>query len=212
MTKKFHGCVLCAFVFILFCCGGKSTPPRIAEGVSLLAEPEEYAVFTAVLFPIDQDVVDPTIKTDLERKAYDESHRVHLEGITGNTYSLNRLTIQGSKTDKDSVDRDIIADYNFRNARVYRIDERKLLPLVPEGCTIVLVTHGESRMTAEGIMPSGGITTISRPGFNKEMTRAIVQINHVADPEMGVGYEVYLEKSSSNAPWMITGSILNRRY
>jgi hypothetical protein len=39
-----------------------------------------------------------------------------------------------------------------------------------------------------------------------------MQINHVADPEMGVGYRVYLEKSLKSGAWTLVDSVLNRRY
>lgn len=212
MTKRLMGCLIFTYAFIISCCGMTLAPFCAAEDAPLLTDAREYAVFAAVLFPKEPEFISPAEKNDSERMAYLATYRVQLDGISGNNYNLSRFTIRGAKTVKGSADQVMITDYNRRNEQSYRLDEERLLPLVPKGGRITLVNPGKTRIKEEGIMFSDGTTYISRPGFNKDLTKAILQINHVAGPEMGVGYQVYLEKSSSSGPWLITGLDLNRMY
>jgi hypothetical protein len=211
MTKRVQGCFFCFLAFFMLGGGVMLTPTDAAEDLPLLTDAEEYAVFMAVLFPKGPDSIDPATKADLERKAFLTGHRDRLDGITGNSYNLSRFTISGTKPDK-GPDHDLIGDYNRRNEHSCRLDEERLRSLVPKGGKIALVTQGEPGMTGGDILPFDGTTFISRPGFNQDLTKAIVQINHVAGPEMGVGYQVYLEKSSPGGTWVIIDSVLNRRY
>ena len=200
---------LCALAFTLFCMVG--APTHAAENAPLLTNVEEYAVFAAVLFPREPGIA-LNSKPDPEQKPSLDTGRMHLDGITTNSYILSRFTIVGTRNSHKGNDQGMTADYNRRNKKVYRLDEKKLLPLTAKEGRVVLVDPGETRTTGKTILSSGGITYISRPGFNQDMTQAIIQINHVADPEMGVGYQVYLEKSSSTGQWSMIGFDLNRRY
>lgn len=206
MTKRLPGYLFCILVLIMSCTEERLPSVRNAEDSLWLTNAEEYAVIVAVLFPTESDSGNSTAEVNFERKTY-----TRLDGITGNDYRLNRLTIQGKITDNSSVDQTTIADYNHRNEKSYRLDEKRLLPLIPEEGMVILVTPGGTETMEEGII-ADGTTYISRPGFNQDRTKAILQINHVAGPEMGVGYEVYLEKASSNGNWQITGLNLNRIY
>jgi hypothetical protein len=58
---------------------------------------------------------------------------------------------------------------------------------------------------------SGGMTTLSRPGFDSSRTKAVLEVGHQADYEMGVGYRVYLEKSPQTGQWVIVGADVTRR-
>ena len=212
MAKLLLYCSLYALALIMFCVGGALTSSHAAENAPLLTDAEEYAVFAAVLFPMEQTSIDPNTKLDPQQKAYSDAHSMKLDGITGNNYRLSRFTIdETNKPDKGS-DQGMTADYNRRNQQAFRLDEKRLLPLIPKKGMVILVDPVEKKILEKGIISSSETTYISRPGFNQDMTQAILQINHVADPEMGVGYQVYLEKSSLTGTWMIIGFDLNRRY
>jgi len=57
---------------------------------------------------------------------------------------------------------------------------------------------------------AGGISYLSRPGFNKGRTQAVVAVHHQAGYDMGVGYRVYLEKSPKRGEWVIRGAVMTR--
>lgn len=211
MTTLLRYYFLYALALIMFYLGGMVTASHSAENAPVLTNVEEYAVFAAVLFPRGPNLTVRTTKAAPGQKTYSDTHHIRLDGITGNNYSLSCFTIGRTKTDKDS-DQEMIMDYNHRNGQVYRLDEERLIPFIPDGGKVILVDPGEARILESGILPAIETTYISRPGFNQDLTKALVQINHVAGPEMGVGYQVYLEKSSSTGEWMIIDFDLNRRY
>lgn len=203
---------LYVLAFIMLCLGGTLTSSHAAEkNAPLITDVEEYAVFAAVLFPMEPALAANT-KAEPEQKKIFEAHPMKLEGITGNRYRLSRFTISGHKPDKGS-DQEMIGDYNRRNEEVFSLDEKRFLPFIPKTGMVILVDPGEDKIIGKDRISSAETTYMSRPGFNQKMTRAMLQINHVADPEMGVGYQVYLEKSPlTGGIWTIIGFELNRRY
>lgn len=181
-----------------------------AEDATLITDDSEYAVFAAVLFPGEPEVPD-SIRSDLEKRAYRDRRRIRLDGIHSNRYLVSRFTVTGSQSEK-GLDQALIADYNTRNTQAFMIDEVKLRAVTPKRGDITLVSPPDISKRADGEQLRSGMTCLSRPGFNKDRTKAVLQINHVADYEMGVGYLVYLEKSSKSGAWVMTGAVLNRRY
>ncbi len=207
-----HGS-LYVLAVILFCMEGALTSSTAAENAPLLTNGEEYAIFAAVLFPMEQTTsIDPNTKIDPQQKAYSNAQAMKLEGITGNNYRLSCFTIGRTNKENKGSDQGMIADYNRRNEQVFCLDEKRLLPLIPKKGMVILVDPREKKTLEKGMISFSETTYISRPGFNQDMTRAILQINHVADPEMGVGYQVYLEKSALTGTWKIINFDLNRRY
>lgn len=57
MAKLLQYCLLHVLAVILFCMGGALTSSNAAENAPLLTNGEEYAVFAAVLFPMEQTSV-----------------------------------------------------------------------------------------------------------------------------------------------------------
>ena len=203
MARRLRHCALYIPAFIIFYLAGVTTS-HAAENSGILTDIEEYAVFAALLFP-GEDIAST-------KKPGPDARPARLDSITAKYYRLSCFTVQGMiKTGKAS-DQEMTDDYNRKNSQVYQLDKEMLLPLIPEGGHVVLNDPDEIKSVKEGIVASSEITSISRPGFNKDKTRAIVQINHVAGPEMGVGYLVYMEKSVSTGTWMIVSFDLNRMY
>jgi hypothetical protein len=63
--------------------------------------------------------------------------------------------------------------------------------------------------TGESFGPfDSGRTYVSRVGFNRDKTQALVYVQHVAGPEMGIGHYVFLDKTDGK--WVIAGSGIGR--
>ena len=177
---------------------------------------EEYAVLAAVLFPNDPDIPDG-MKSDPERDAYLASVTVNLSGFHGSSYRLQDETVsqKAAKEPEQFMDK----DFYGKNGQACKIDGGRLLAHVPQGGRVGFVTAeeihkafiewlhgGEGRETFRRRPAFGGVTYLSRPGFNESRTEARVEAHHQAGPEMGVGYRVYLQKSPKTGKWFITGA------
>jgi len=202
---------LCGCMVILFCSFGMLTPALAADDAPLLADSAEYAVLVAVLFPKDEDAATSAIDAASGHKPRRAARPIRLDGITSSDYRLSRFTLSVDSSDNGSAQA-MQRDFNRKNQQAYRLDEKRLLPLVPSARHVTLVTPGNYVIEGNSMPLAAGTTFLSRPGFNKDRTKAMVQINHVADPEMGVGYRVYLQKSPVKGTWIITDLELNRRY
>ena len=200
MAKRLWYFRLYTLAFIIFYFGGARTSPAEDK----LTDMEEYAVLAAVLFPEEG--------ATSAQDSVPDARPSRLEGITGNYYRLSSITIEGTADKGKESDQEMIDDYNYKNRQAHRLDEEKLQAFIPEGGHIVLIDPDERRPAEEGIVTSSGITYISRPGFNKAKTMAIVQINHAAGPEMGVGYLVYMDKTPATGAWLISAFDMNRMY
>lgn len=193
-----------------------------AERSCVITDEEEYAVLAAVLFPNKPDIPE-RMTTDLERNAFLAAKTVRLTGFHGNSYTIQDETITAAL--RTETDRFMAEDYKAKNTETCKIDGAKLLKLVPQGKSLTLTSAEENRkIFAEGSGKgkgwdeirkkrplSGGITYLSRPGFNRDRTQAVVEARHQADYEMGVGYRVYLGKSKKTGQWIITGADVTRR-
>lgn len=173
------------------------------DELPLLTDMEEYAVYIAVLFPQQQgkDTAGMPSLPPITR----------LDGITGKNYRLYYLAGDHGRL-KQGVDSGIINSYNRNNATPLRLDEKILQSMAPDGHRVNLVANDSAPAGREDIATPGGITYLSRPGYNSDRSGAIVQIRHVADYEMGVGYLVHLERKMPDGHWQITGSDLTRMY
>jgi hypothetical protein len=198
-------------------------PVAVVHAACIVNDEEEYAVLAAVLFPHEPDVPD-RMTTDLERKAYLASVTIRLDGFHGSSYTVQDETVAAKTT--GASDQTIDKDFNRKNEQACRIDEVGLLAHVPDRRLVNLVSADEIRKVfsarlrgREGrgdsreIRRSGGGTVFfSRPGFNENRTESMVDASFRADPEMGVGYRVYLRKSPKTGRWIITGATRTRMY
>ena len=194
---------------LLTCILGR-TPLLANEEPTIVADDEEYSVFAAVMFPNKPEIPE-RIKDDLQRRIFLDENRVALTGIPSNHFGLCRITSKSTLPVRHP-DEEMIIDYNLKNAQAGFIDMNKLQPLVPKNGGINLVDPPKFSMSQDSKASRSGVTFLSRPGFNKNRTKAVIQIAHVADQEMGVGYSVYLDKSKLSGNWIITGADLTRRY
>lgn len=214
MKKRLCAIVVPLFLFSLVAVGFAQNPCTIQEE-------EEYAVMAAVLFPNPPDIPD-NMKDDLQRKAYQAGATVRLDGFHGGFYTIEDETMT-SKMMSPS-DRVMVDDFNKKNGQVCKIDEAKLLARIPAGKRVTVISAEEVRKIFSSASGKGGgwdefrkrypfageIAYLSRPGFNQEQTRAVIDVNMQAGYEMGVGYHVYLEKSPKTGKWVIVGGVMSR--
>lgn len=194
-------CLITALLFLPVHASAENKTPCILDD-------EEYSVIAAVLFRAEHNMA------ALKNKPYSGHYR-DLDGIPSSFILLSDVTRQ-EKLDNPAADAVMIADYNRKNADICSIDKKRLQALVPEKSRISFISPGAWRKNREESLRnqslSSGLTSVSRPGFNADKTRAVIQINHIADFEMGAGYLVYLKKTPSDNVWILTGAVLNRRY
>jgi hypothetical protein len=207
--------IILAVSFLLFL-----ALPILAQGQNtcLITDREEYAVLSAVLFPAEPDVPD-NITSDLAKKAYLSLATIHLDGFHGSTYNLSdeTMTTKTAGKSNDSME----SSFNKNNIMPCRIGEIELKALVPEGKHVHFM-NSQINAAQLGTAKEGegakrtsiftGIARLSRPGFNSDRTEAMVDAVFQADPEMGVGYRVFLKISPKTGKWFITGAARTRIY
>ncbi len=204
--------VYVAVVALLFTCCCISVSPLLAGCV--IEDDEEYAVLAAVLFPNEPDV--PDTITDLEREAYRALLRPRMSGFKSSSYTLRNETMRETEPpeSRNFIDR----DFYEKNKQACTVDGARLRAHVPEHGHVSVVSREEAeRDVPVPLFGSDGakdglnrrrfpriMTYLSRPGFNKDRTEAMVEADRQAHPEMGVGYRVYLKKSPKTGQWFIT--------
>ncbi len=125
-----------------------------------------------------------------------------LSGIPRRNVVLEPKTTESQYKGKNidaTIDRGIVGDFNEKNRVSYPLDNA-----FPQDEKLKITVKGDTE--APPPLPGSGRTWISRAGFNKERTRALVYVSHVAGPRAGVGYFVTVEKE--NGEWAVTGSHL----
>lgn len=194
-----------------------------AEAPCVVQDEEEYVVMAAVLFPHVPDVPED-MKDDLQRKAYLARTTVRLDGFYGSSYTVEDEAAT-SKVSK-GTDPALVDDFNKKNGMPCKIDGAKLMAQIPPGKRVTVISAEEVRkIFSAGTGKTGGwdefrkkypfaggITRLSRPGFNTHRTKAMIEATMQAGWEMGVGYHVYLEKSAKTGKWVITGNDMTRMY
>ncbi len=200
-----------AVVLLLTCC--MLVPPLFAQCV--IKDDEEYAVLAAVLFPNEPDVPD-RITNDLEREAYRARARPRMSGFESSSYTIRNETVREARPSPSSSV--IERDYYEKNREACSIDAARLRARVPKQGHVSVVSREEEEREAPAGIGLGeadrgfngrrylSITYLSRPGFNKDRTEAVVEVHRQSHPEMGVGYRVYLKKSPGTGKWFITNA------
>ena len=184
-----------------------------------VVENEEYAVLAAILFPYPAEIP-PNVKTDIEKQAYLAAQDVRLDGFHGSSYTIEDRSMP-AKISK-GTDPQMVQDFNRRNESHCKWTGEKLLSHLPSGKTAAFVKPKDAGKIsslalgrgeeAPGRLMSTEITRLSRPGFNKARTQAVAEVDLIADPEMGVGYRVYLQKSPETGKWILTSAERTRMY
>jgi hypothetical protein len=197
-----------AFSFLLF------SALASAQTTCIVNDEEEYAVLAAVLFPNPPEAP-KEMRSDIERNAWLASRRVRLDGFHGSHYLLQDETMP-SKSARNQ-DKDFILDFNAKNGQSCKLVASRLQVYLSSENSVAFKSAVEIRKqnsisSANNDIIRGEIVRLTRPGFNKGKTAAMVEADLQAGPEMGVGYRVYLEKSPTTGKWIITGADRTRMY
>jgi hypothetical protein len=117
--------------------------------------------------------------------------------------NTTRIQYEGKNIDK-GIDETIRKNFNDNNRVSFALES-----LFPEDGSLrisIRTDTGKKTLT----FPKVGRTYVSRAGFNKERSGALVYVEHISGPRSGVGYFVSVGKSGGE--WNITGSHLGRMY
>lgn len=144
-------------------------------------EPEEYEVYAAVFAAGKLDGI-PFGYVVLEQKTLKEKIR---------------------KDNWKDVDDFMIDDFNGKNEKEYLLEDKFPKYKSPSGQRSLNIDVRGQRDKRFGPFDMGR-TSVSRVGFNRDKTKALVYVQHIADPGMGVGHYVLLSKV--NGKWIIVGS------
>jgi hypothetical protein len=118
-----------------------------------------------------------------------------LAGIPKGRVVLENTTIRAAYTGK-RVDKTILKDYDGKNRVGYPLENA-----LPENDQVSIRSRGDT----EAAVPfSQGRTSLSRAGFSKDRSRALVCVDHIARGGPRVRYFVTLEKKSGE--WQVVGS------
>jgi hypothetical protein len=204
-VMKLRRLFICAVILLL----GMLSPLYAVEEAPFITDDEEYTVIAATF---SHESIPFAIKSTKEKTSNNDTSRPsqHLSGIPSNYFNLSRLTTKGSISDK-SLDPAMVDDFNRKNAQPHQIDPEKFAAAT-KGSNVTLIDPKGFSMEEEPRGIRSGTTYISRPGFNKARTGAVLNVSHVADPEMGIGYQVTFEKSPQDGKWYIVDAVVNRRY
>jgi hypothetical protein len=114
----------------------------------------------------------------------------------------NRTAREEYRGNKKAVDPQIVKSFNDINRVEYPLENAFLQS---DGSKIrVKGNPGPNSFEAEGK------TYVSRAGFNRDRTKALVYLEYIANPRSGVGYFVTLEKQ--NGAWSISDFELGKKY
>lgn len=150
-----------------------------------IIEPEEYEVYIAVFDAKKLDGI-PFSYVVLEQKTLKEKIR---------------------KENWKDIDSFLIDDFNRKNKREHVLEDKfpKYKSLSGHRNLNIEVRSKTDKSFGPFDM---GKTYVSRVGFNRNKTQALVYVQHVAGPEMGVGHYVLLDKLGGK--WAIAGSGIGR--
>ncbi|RJQ45966.1 MAG: hypothetical protein C4538_07575 [Nitrospiraceae bacterium] len=190
MTKLFSAVITCVILLsaIVFAEGlraedaqtEKASQP-VAAGTVDVIEEEEYEVYVSVF------------------------SSGKLDGIPDDYVVLEKETIkeQINKESWKNIDSAMIDDFNSRNDMRYQLED-KFPSSGHARLNIQVREQKDMRMSPFDT----GRTYVSRAGFNKDRTEALVYVQHVATPESGIGHYVFLHKGSGK--WTISGSSVGK--
>lgn len=126
-----------------------------------------------------------------------------LNGIPHGYVTVEAETTAEQAGSWEGIDPAMVADFNASNDRPYTLEPGFKAEAGRE--PKIRIRRQEAR--SEGVFDSGR-TWVSRVGFNKDKTEAMVYVQHVATPESGIAHFVFLRKVDGE--WMIDGSIVDK--
>jgi len=132
-----------------------------------------------------------------EYDVYAALFRGGLGGIPSDRVELeNSTTAKELRSDKIKIGKYLVADYNGKNKVSFTLENA----FPDDDLSTVRIRDGRRQAIAR----AQGRTSVSRVGFSKDGTRALVHVDHIAGPRSGVAYYVILVKKGDR--WEITDS------
>jgi hypothetical protein len=187
-----------ALSFCLFICIG-AAPCRLDN--------KEYAVYSAVLFPETGSGKQEPAATPSDIL----SPPPNLAGVWPGPYTIFPSTMTVSAKVLEGKGAALLKDFNRKNIQACQIEASRMATALPEANRIqVHVSSNAEMKNQEGL--SGDLIRISRVGFNKEKTEAVVEAHALYDPEAGIGYRVFLKKAASSGKWLLQDVVKTRQF
>ncbi len=141
-------------------------------------EPEEYEVYAAVLAA--EKLFGPLFRNGVVLEQWTVKKKIAEDRWKG-------------------IDGFMIADFNKKNGKRHFLENKFPSPSDP-GKFSIRVRPEKDKNGLHSLLYTGR-TYVSRTGFNKEKTKAMVYVEHIPLPKKGFGYIVLLDKAGGQ--WMI---------
>jgi len=172
----------------------------LAEEPTLEGSPAEHVTRTITIDTIDAD--EYVVYASLFSSG-------KLDGIPFGYVVLEKSTKkeQINKELWKDLDGFIIDDFNSRNQKQYQLDAKFPEDKPEAGHGTLKIEVREQKDSRFGPFDTGR-TYVSRVGFSRDRTEALVYVQHVATPESGIGHYVFLRKDSGR--WIISGSTIGK--
>lgn len=124
-------------------------------------------------------------------------------GIPSGRVELQKATsIKELRSKKITIDKTLLKDFNDKNRISYSLENA----FPDDGVRRITIADGKA-----GVLSlAQGKTYVSRVGFDKNRSTALVHIDHIAGPRAGVAYYVTLQKKGGE--WVITNSVMEAMY
>lgn len=124
-------------------------------------------------------------------------------GIPHGWVELQKATsIKELRSKKISTDKALLKDFNDKNRISYSLENA----FPDDGVRRITIADDRA-----GLLPlKEGKTYVSRVGFDKNRSTALVHVDHMAGPRAGAAYYVTLQKKDGE--WVITNSVIEAVY
>ncbi len=124
-------------------------------------------------------------------------------GIPHGWVELQKATgIKELRSKKISTDKALLKDFNDKNRISYSLENA----FPDDGVRRITIADDRA-----GVLPSTrGKTCVSRVGFDKNRSTALVYVDHIAGPRAGAAYYVTLQKKDGE--WVVTNSVIEAIY
>jgi len=124
-------------------------------------------------------------------------------GIPSGRVELQKATsIKELRSKKIAIDKTLLNDFNEKNRISYSLENA----FPDDGVRRITIADGKAGVPSL----TQGRTYVSRVGFDKNRSTALVHVDHIAGPRAGVAYYVTLHKKGDE--WVITNSVIEAIY
>jgi hypothetical protein len=112
----------------------------------------------------------------------------------------------------DGKDAALLEDFNRKNTQACPLDGDRLAAALPEAHRGQLTLTASADSKRPQGMVAKGFVRLSRVGFNRPKTEAVVEIHAIYDPEAGIGYRAFFQRESPEVPWRLQDVLKTRQF